>query len=41
MISKKPAARCHERAKLLMLLTPPASPSAWRPWEMEELGGCQ
>jgi hypothetical protein len=28
VISKKPAARCQDRAKLLMLLTPPASPRA-------------
>jgi hypothetical protein len=37
VISKKPAARCHERAKLLMLFTPPASPIAPICCEMEDL----
>ena len=37
VISKKPAARCHERAKLLILLTPPASPSACNCCETEDL----
>ena len=37
VISKKPAARCHDRAKLLMLFTPPASPIAPICCEMEDL----
>ena len=37
VISTKPAARCQERAKLFMLLTPPASPRAWIRMDMEDL----
>jgi hypothetical protein len=40
VISKKPAARCQERAKLLMLLTPPTSPSALICCETEDLRCC-
>ncbi|KAH8632988.1 Vacuolar amino acid transporter 1 [Alternaria alternata] len=37
VISKKPAARCHDRAKLLMLLTPPTSPNALNCCPTEDL----